>query len=163
ASRTTANASTWMSSRVAPLARRFLNSGVSAASSSSLREAIRGSISFTARTIPSNSLRVLPSPARRTFCRSGIRKLNCTGGGELTRVRPDLTGPDQSFPVCPLGCLKPGAEAELVEDVADVIADRVLRDEKPVGDLLRGHPVADHRQDLKFPTGQFRRASHGRS
>src|SRR5690606_13209758 len=47
-----------------------------------------------------------------------------------------------------------GPEAGFVEDVADVVLDRVLGDEELLRDLLGGEPLGDLLQDLDLSPGQ---------
>ncbi len=50
-------------------------------------------------------------------------------------------------------------EAELVEDVPDVVLDRVLADVERVADLAAGHALGNELEHLDLPAGQRRLAS----
>src|SRR5688572_9549284 len=168
ASRTVANASTWMSSSVAPLARRSRNSTVFLARASSSRASNSGSRAFTASTIPWKVLRLRPSPMLRSFEkrdieRSVYRTAPHSPRGEVAGADADAGGRlrvDEAFPDREQHGVVAGAQTRLVEDVADVVLDGVLRDEELLGDLLRRQALGDFLEDLDLPSGQCRLAGH---
>src|SRR5688572_20405180 len=51
-------------------------------------------------------------------------------------------------------CLVPGLHTELVQDVADMVLDRVLGDVELFSDFAGGAPVSDPLQDLDLAAGQ---------
>ncbi len=57
------------------------------------------------------------------------------------------------------GRLTPSAQAELGEDVADVVFDRLATDEQAIGDLRIGQAVAEQVEHLDLAFGQMPRAS----
>src|SRR5438094_5062267 len=61
----------------------------------------------------------------------------------------------------PGGDLGPGAEAELVQDAADVAVDGALGDEQPRADLLVGQAVGDQPGDIRLARAE--RPGRGRS
>src|SRR5436190_20125803 len=61
----------------------------------------------------------------------------------------------------PGGDLGPGAEAELVQDAADVAVDGALGDEQPRADLLVGQAVGDQPGDVRLARAE--RPGRGRS
>src|SRR5437773_8895023 len=63
----------------------------------------------------------------------------------------------------PGGDLGPGAEAELVQDAADVAVDGALGDEQPRADLLVRQAVGDQSRDIRLTrTDRRGRARAGR-
>ena len=63
---------------------------------------------------------------------------------------------DQVFPERVHHGFTPGVQAELVKDVADVILDRVLRDEQLLADFAAGHALSHELQHLNLAPGQRR-------
>src|SRR5437773_3809685 len=61
----------------------------------------------------------------------------------------------------PGGDLGPGAEAELVQDAADVAVDGALGDEQPRADLLVGQAVSDQPRDIRLARAE--RPGHGQA
>src|SRR3954451_17584760 len=160
ASRVTANASMRGSSTDSPRSIRSRNSTVLCFSASSLSAAISASWALMSGTSDSRALTLRPSPMRRTRSRTPMAA-ECKGEW-LGLLRAPLAA-DRLLEVEQLLAdgvddgLHAGVEVQLLEDVAHVVLDRVLRDVELVGDLTVREPLGHELEHLELAVGQLRR------
>src|SRR5213592_4763716 len=167
ASRTEANASGSTSSRLSPASRRPRNSSVFARSCSSVSSSISGSNVLTMRTSCSRRFSLRPSPNWPIFSRPnvvssrrfwGVRLSIVTEGSGKTRASRDSGRSSGDLEqLLPYGVdhgLHPGVQVELLQDVADVVLHRVLRDVQVLGDVSVVHALGHQPEDLHLAVGQ---------
>src|SRR3954454_17885852 len=160
ASRVAANASMRRSSTDSPRSIRSRNSTVLCFSSSSLSAAISASWALMSGTSDSRALTLRPSPMRRTRSRTPMAA-ECKGEW-LGLLRSPLAA-DRLLEVEQLLAdgvddgLHAGVEVQLLEDVAHVVLDRVLRDVELVGDLTVREALSHELEHLELAVGQLRR------
>src|SRR5437763_7103949 len=92
-------------------------------------------------------------PCRRRSMRRRSRPRLITSGKPGPLPQAALAGEDDR--------LRPGLHAELVEDVGDVVAHRLLRKVELRGDLRVVQTLRDALQDLAFPSREARHLASG--
>src|SRR5713226_4793132 len=158
ASRTAAYASGSRASSSSPLSSRWRNSAVLAANSSSDRASISGSKSLTRRARSTILRKRLPSPAWRMKSNAliGTTKYDVypDGVGGPGSLRNALLDVEQALPDGVHHGFHPGVQVQLLQDVADVVLDGVLRDEELLGDVPVVVAPSDELQHLQLPLGE---------
>src|SRR5438445_2775803 len=153
-----------MSSRVCPPARRLRSSSVLARSSASVSFSRSGSIALISSTTPRSLLTLRRCPAPRTLTRTLNQDLR------IYRERDLHRSPGYGYSCLGIWAvqvdellahgvehrLHARMEVELLEDVAHVVLDRVLRDVQPASDLTVGEPVGREAEHLELPVGELR-------